>query len=87
MILGVVIIFRLVLNGLAKDELTEEQNIEYFSERCVCETLMPPIMANSKDSQDQKNKYLEINRMIFSQKMIICNKKNSNIHFSDRRTM
>lgn len=55
MILGVVIIFRLVLNGLAKDGLTEEQNIEYFSERCVCETLMPPIMANSKDSQNQKN--------------------------------
>ena len=43
--------------------------------RCVCETQMPPIMANSKDSQDHKDKYLDTSRKILSQEMIMCNMK------------
>ena len=40
----------------------------------VCETQMPPIMANSKDSQDHKDKYLDTSRKILSQDML-CNMK------------
>ena len=32
-------------------------------------------MANSKDDQDQKGKYLETSRKILSQEMIMCNLK------------
>ena len=35
----------------------------------------PQIMANSKDDQDQKGKYLETSRKILSQEMIMCNMK------------
>ena len=31
---------------------------------------MPPIMANSKDGQDQKDKYLDTSRKILSQEML-----------------
>ena len=31
---------------------------------CVCETQMPPIMANSKDGQGHKDKYLDTSRKI-----------------------
>ena len=30
-----------------------------FKKRCVCETQMPPIMANSKDGQGHWDKYLD----------------------------
>ena len=43
--------------------------------RCVCETKMPPIMANSKDGQVHKDKYLNTSTKILSQEMLICNKK------------
>ena len=41
--------------------------------RCVCETQMPPIMANSKDGQGHKDKYLDTSRKILSQEMLMCN--------------
>ena len=34
---------------------------------------MPPIMANSKDGQDHKDKYSDTDRKILSQEMIMCN--------------
>ena len=45
--------------------------------RCVRETQMPPIMANSKDGQDHKDKYLDTSRKILSkmQEMLMCNIK------------
>ena len=43
--------------------------------RCVCATQMPPIMANSKYGQGQKDKYLDTNPKIFSQEMLMCNTK------------
>ena len=43
--------------------------------RCVCETQMPPIMANSKDGQGHKDKYLDTSRKILSQEMLMCNMK------------
>ena len=33
---------------------------------------MPPIIANSKDGQGQKDKYLDTNRKILSQEMGVC---------------
>ena len=36
---------------------------------------MPPIMANSKDSQGHKDKHIDASRKISSQKMFICNMK------------
>ena len=36
---------------------------------------MPPIMANSKDGQGHKDKYLDTSRKILSQEMLICNMK------------
>ena len=41
--------------------------------RCVCETQMPPIMANSKDGQDHKDIYFDTSEKIFSQEMTLCN--------------
>ena len=43
--------------------------------RCVCETQMPPIMANSEDGQGHKDKYLDTSRKILSQEMLMCNMK------------
>ena len=43
--------------------------------RCVCETQMPPIMANTKDGVDHKGKYLDTSRKILSQEMLMCNMK------------
>ena len=36
---------------------------------------MLPIMANSKDGQGHKDKYLETSRKILSQEMLMCNIK------------
>ena len=49
--------------------------------RCVCETQMPPIMANSKDGQGHNDKYLDTSRKILSQEMLMCNMKSSNIYY------
>ena len=43
--------------------------------RCVRETQMPLITANSKDGQDHKDKYLDNSRKILSQEMLMCNMK------------
>ena len=47
--------------------------------RWVCETQMPPIMANSKDGQGHKDKYLDTSKKILSQEMLnlmlMCNMK------------
>ena len=43
--------------------------------RCVCETQMPLIMANSKDGLGHKDKYLDTSRKILSQEMFMCNMK------------
>ena len=52
------------------------QRINSRSEtRCVCETQMPPIMANSNDGQGHKDKYLDTSRKILSQEMLMCNNK------------
>ena len=34
---------------------------------------MPPIMANSDEGQDHKDKYFDTNRKILSQEMTMCN--------------
>ena len=36
---------------------------------------MPPIMANSKDGQGHKDRYLDTSRKILSQEMLMCNMK------------
>ena len=36
---------------------------------------MPPIMANSKDGQGHKDKYLDTSKKILSQQILICNMK------------
>ena len=41
--------------------------------RCVCETQMPPIMANSNKGQDHKDKYFDTSRKILSQEMNMYN--------------
>ena len=41
--------------------------------RCVCETQMPPIMANSNEGQDHKDKYFDTSRKILSQEMTMYN--------------
>ena len=42
--------------------------------RCVCETQMPPIMANSIDGLDKdKDKYFDTSKKILSQEMTMCN--------------
>ena len=40
--------------------------------RCVCETKMAPIMTNSNDGRDHKDKYYDTSTKINSQKMIMC---------------
>ena len=51
--------------------------LHYFERktRCVCETQMPPKMANSKDGQGHMVKYLDTSRKILSQEMLMCNMK------------
>ena len=62
----------LTLNGSRSTDV----NTKYQQQtRCVCETQMPPIMANSKDGQGHKDKYLDTSRKILSQKMLMCNMK------------
>ena len=46
-----------------------------YETRCVCETQIPPIMANSKDGQGHKDKYLDTSRNILSQEMRMCSMK------------
>ena len=41
--------------------------------RCVCETQMPPIIANSKDGQDHKGINFDTSRKSLSQGMTMCN--------------
>ena len=41
--------------------------------RCVCETQMPSIMANSKDGHGHNYKYLDTSRKILLQEMLMCN--------------
>ena len=41
--------------------------------RCVCETQMPPIMANSNEGQYHKDKYVDTSRKILSQEMTMYN--------------
>ena len=40
---------------------------------CVCETQCPPIMANSNEGIDHKEKYFDNSRKILSKEMTICN--------------
>ena len=47
-------------------------NLICFQSTCVCETQMPPIMANSKDGQGHKDKYLDTSRKILSREMLMC---------------
>ena len=49
--------------------------LSYEKTRCVRETQMPPIMANSKDGQGHKDKYLDTSRKILSQEMLMYNMK------------
>ena len=46
-----------------------------FKTRCVCETQMPLIMANSKDGQGHKDKYLDTSRKNSLQGMRMSNVK------------
>ena len=50
-------------------------NCIYNVTRCVCETQMPLIMANSKDGLGHKIKYLDTSSKILSQEMLMCNMK------------
>ena len=43
--------------------------------KCVCETQMLPKLANSKDGQGHKDKYLDTNEKILTQEMLMCNMK------------
>ena len=49
--------------------------------RCVYETQMSPIMANSIDGQDHKEKYFDTSKKILSQVMAMCNMETLNILF------
>ena len=40
--------------------------------RYVCETHMPPIMANSKYGQDHKDKYLDTSSLDASHGIVVC---------------
>ena len=48
--------------------------------RCVCETQMPPMMANSIDGQDHKDKYFDTVKRSCHKKWT-CAKWKSNIFF------
>ena len=56
-----------------KDRKSQESS--HKGTRCVCETQMPPIMANSKDGLGHKDKYLDASRKILAQEMLMCNMK------------
>ena len=43
--------------------------------KCVCETQMPPIMANTKDGLGHKEKYFDTSTKNLSKEMIMCNIK------------
>ena len=43
-----------------------------MNKMCLWNT-MPPIMANSKEGQDHKDKYFDTSRKILSQEMTMCN--------------
>ena len=47
---------------------------------------MPPIMANSNEGQDQKDKYFDTSRKILSQEMTICNMEALVSYFSEVMT-
>ena len=47
----------------------------HFETRCVYETQMPPIMANSKYGQCHKDKYLDTSTKVLSQEMLMFNTK------------
>ena len=49
--------------------------------RCVCETQMPPIMANFKDGQGHKDKYFDTSRKSLSQTNTYVQYKTSNIYY------
>ena len=49
--------------------------------RCVCETQMPPIIANSKDGQDNNDIYFDTSRQILSQEMTMCIMEALNLYF------
>ena len=51
------------------------KNLNERKTRCVCEAQMPLIMANSKDGQGHKDKYLDTSRKILSPEMLMCNMK------------
>ena len=46
-----------------------------YETRCVCETQIPPIIANSKDGQDNEDIYFDGSRKILSQEMTMRNMK------------
>lgn len=48
--------------------LTVERLFSYKKKDCVCERQLPPIMANSKSVQGRKDKYLDTNAKIWSQR-------------------
>ena len=47
---------------------------------------MPPIMANSKEGQDHKDKYFDTSRKILSQEMTMCNMEALVSYFSEVMT-
>ena len=47
--------------------------MKHYETRCVCETQMPPIMANSNEGQDHKDKYFDTSRKILSQETTMYN--------------
>ena len=53
--------------------LSNQGEITCTYTRCVCETQIPQIMANSIDGQDHKDKYFDTSKKILSQEMTMCN--------------
>ena len=47
---------------------------------------MPPIMANSNNGQDHKDKYFDTSRNILSQEMTICNMEALIFYFLESQT-
>lgn len=45
----------------------------HIATKCVCETQILPIMANSSIGQDHKDKHFDISRKIVLQEMNLCN--------------
>ena len=54
--------------------------------RCVCETQMPPIMANFKDGQGHKDKYLHTSRKFLSHKNAHVQYETSKIYYLEVMT-